>query len=394
MSKFNDFDYDYDDFYDYDPSNKGRTVKWIAITLAFVLLFSGLFAIIVKVYDVFPADETEEPAVTTGTPVTTAPPTTTEPPTTTAPPTTDVTPSETLKVESEEEVVYQLPRYMSFSEGAMRSTPTGQVSVRLTARVLPETAPNKQVDWKLEWADSSQTANMDDYMTIEPVSDGSTEATLSCKQAFSGEILLTVTTREGKHYDTCVISFVGKPSGFRFNVSSNNVGKLEAPFGNYYTLSTGTTMTMDLIPTNAFGQVGEGLSNFTYQVVAHGSITTKNQMYNTRTDAVTWDDASAKTIDIASISRISDYYDSCFDISIDGYRISIAANCTLENYYGTAERDSLKINYTDRFFEYTDDGWYYEVIVTDTTTGVVHSFNFRPIQSVTGVVLGDDTYEF
>ena len=52
------------------------------------------------------------------------------------------------------------------------------------------------------------------------------------------------------------------------------------------------------------------------------------------------------------------------------------------------------ITYENRFREYTDDNWYYEVIVTETNSGISTSFKVRPVKTVTNVVLADDIVTF
>ena len=103
--------------------------------------------------------------------------------------------------------VYEMPKLMSFSPKALAASTTGSVSVNVSATVYPTNAQNKNVDWFVEWCDTTKTENVSNYITVIPSSDGSTQATITCHKAFEGEILVTVTTREGKHSDTyiCII---------------------------------------------------------------------------------------------------------------------------------------------------------------------------------------------
>ena len=90
--------------------------------------------------------------------------------------------------------------------------PGTSVSRTLTATVLPATATNKAVDWHCEWVDASNTANVSDYVTVTPASSGSTTATVTCYQAFTSNVIITVITRESGYSATCVVSFIGIPT--------------------------------------------------------------------------------------------------------------------------------------------------------------------------------------
>lgn len=70
------------------------------------------------------------------------------------------------------------------------------VSKTITATVAPATAANKYVDWSVAWGDESNEADVTQYVTVTPTSNGSTVATVTCKQPFTGNIIVTVTTRE------------------------------------------------------------------------------------------------------------------------------------------------------------------------------------------------------
>ena len=72
----------------------------------------------------------------------------------------------------------------------------------LTATIIPASAANKKVDWTVAWAHSGNKSKVTDYVTVIPKSNGSTTATVTCRQAFSGNIIITVTTRY-KHCCCC-----------------------------------------------------------------------------------------------------------------------------------------------------------------------------------------------
>lgn len=267
----------------------------------------------------------------------------------------------------------------------------GSVSKTLTAYVYPEDAKNKAVDWTIEWLDTEETKDISDYLTLVPDSDGSATAQLTCLQAFDGEALVTVTSREGAFFDTCQVLFVGNPT--TLSVDCDNLTEKTGSFGTYYEIGAGNSYTFDITPDNVFGTVGAEC-NYTFEVKGHGSFKTQTQYYSTINDGKSWDEGTEKTVNIADVTTVSKYEPSVFDWSVSGNKLTVNVNCTLENYYTSSVRNGNMITYENRFREYTDDNWYYEVIVTETNSGVSTSFKVRPVKTVTNVVLADDIVTF
>lgn len=266
----------------------------------------------------------------------------------------------------------------------------GGVSKTLTATVYPSDARNKAVDWTLEWLDTEKADNLSDYLTLVPSSDGANTATLTCLQAFEGEALVTVTTREGGYIDTCRVVFVGDPTSLTVSCDATTAS---GSFGSYYELGVGNSYTFDLTPDNAFGFVGAEC-NYTYTVTGYGSFKVQQQKYSTSYGTRTWVEGTEKTVNIKDVTTVSKYEPSVFDWAIDGNKLNVTVNCTLDSYYTDSIRVENTITYDDKFREYTDDNWYYEVKVTETNSGVSYTFKVRPVKVVTNVVLGDDVITF
>ena len=287
---------------------------------------------------------------------------------------------------------YKLPKYLSFSPQAMAASYTGTVFVNVSATVYPENAQNKKVDWSVEWADTTKTENVSNYITVTPSSDGSTQATITCHKAFEGEILVTVTTREGKHSDTCIVTFEGSVAWISITTDESKLLD-NTNIGEYYELGAGNTYTFDITPNNYFGTVG-AKCNYTYSVRKVGSITVQDQKQNTKTDNKVWVEGTSNTLPLSYITTINPYYEDLYTCSISGSKLNITVNCTLENYYVSSQRDGIQIYYTQRFCEYVGDNWYYEVTVTETNSGRTDIIRFRPVQTVSGVTLSMDEYKF
>ena len=267
----------------------------------------------------------------------------------------------------------------------------GGVSKELTATVYPSDARNKAVDWTLEWLDTEKEETLSEYLTLVPSSDGANTATLTCLKAFEGEALITVTTREGGYIDTCRVVFVGDPTSL--DVSCEEATTASGSFGSYYELGVENSYTFDLTPDNVFGVVGAEC-NYTYTVTSYGSIKVQQQKYITSSGYITWTEGTENTVNLNDITTVSTYEPSVFDWAIDGNKLTVTVNCTPESYYTSSQRVESTITYENKFREYTDDNWYYEVKVTETNSGVSHTFKVRPVKVVTNVVLGDNVITF
>ena len=307
----------------------------------------------------------------------------------------DVPSSEMLQSNDEDEFYgYGTAKVQAVSlsmNAAAVTAANGSVSKTLTAYVYPEDAKNKAVDWTIEWLDTEETRGISDYLTLVPDSDGSATAQLTCLQAFDGEALVTVTSREGAFFDTCRVLFVGNPSSV--NVSCDALSLKSGSFGTYYEIGAGNSYTFDITPDNVFGTVGAEC-NYTFEVKGHGSFKTQTQYYYTVNDGKTWEEGTEQTVNIADVTTVSKYEPSVFDWSVSGNKLTVNVNCTLESYYTSSVRNGNMITYENKFREYTDDNWYYEVIVTETNRGVSTSFKVRPVKTVTNVVLADDIVTF
>lgn len=266
----------------------------------------------------------------------------------------------------------------------------GGVSKELTATVYPSDARNKAVDWTLEWLDTEKADNLSDYLTLVPSSDGANTATLTCLQAFEGEALVTVTTREGGYIDTCRVVFVGDPTSLTVSCDATTAS---GSFGSYYELGVGNSYTFDLVPDNAFGFVGAEC-NYTYTVTGYGSFKVQQQKYSTSYGTRTWVEGTEKTVNIKDVTAVNKFEASVFDWAIEGNKLTVTVNCSLDRYYSDSIRVENTITYDDKFREYTDDNWYYEVKVTETNSGLSYTFKVRPVKVVTNVVLGDDVITF
>ncbi len=139
--------------------------------------------------------------------------------------------------------VYEMPRQINFTAAALAANPAG-VSIQIQATVYPDNAANKAVDWSVAWANGSDS-DIASYIRVTPTADGSTTAMVTCFAAFSNDIHVIVTTRDGGYQATCVIKFVGIATGISV---SSSVPKS----GEFFQLTTNSTNVFNINLTNSF----------------------------------------------------------------------------------------------------------------------------------------------
>ncbi|MDE5721717.1 MAG: hypothetical protein K2I30_03120 [Clostridia bacterium] len=249
--------------------------------------------------------------------------------------------------------VYNLPKAMSFSAVALAANPTG-ITVNVTASVEPSTATNKAVDWSVMWADSTNTANVTDYVTVTPASNGSTTATVTCYKAFTGDILVVVTTREGGYTADCVVTFVGKPTSL--TLTSVNANKS----GDKYGLGVGTTYDFNINLTNAINAVGAAYKDYSVAVVATGDLTVGTYESDPR---------GSKTWYTTKAAKLSDYVNDIITCTVEGETLHVTINKSIEGYYSSMVRNGTVRTYYDKV-KSVDSECYFTVYVNCKKIGV------------------------
>lgn len=248
------------------------------------------------------------------------------------------------------------------------SSTSSYVTQTLTATVLPATASNKTVDWSVAWADSSNTATVTDYVTVTPTSNGSTTATVTCKKAFTGNIIVTVTTRESGYTAECIVSFVGKPTDITVTSS------LTAQSDGYH-VGIGNAYTFNIGLTNPFNSVGADYQNITVELGGVGSVVLASKEYYVSSGSTTWYEGTTVTLDSLK--------DKFITVNYANGVITVNTLKTIESYYESMERiDSGRTRYyTNAFKEYASD-CYFTVKITETNSGLSETIKIRFDESV------------
>ena len=146
------------------------------------------------------------------------------------------------------------------------------VSKKIQAIIEPSTAKNASVDWSVEWGEK-QNGEVTDYLTVTPDADGSLSATVTCKQPFTGEIVVVCVTRQGGYVATCTVTYAGQPTDITL------AGEVSETDGAYR-FGIGNTYEYAIEMSNPFGAVGEKFNDISVSVTGVGSISRRRTKTN------------------------------------------------------------------------------------------------------------------
>lgn len=246
------------------------------------------------------------------------------------------------------------------SAGPMRAVPGQNYAEQtLSATVLPATANNKAVDWSVAWAET-QSGNVSDYVTVTPSSDGSTSATLRCYQPFTGNIVVTVTTRESGYTAECIVTFVGIPT--EINVS----GPFAESADGYYYVGVGDTYTYSVDLNNLFGTVGVDYQDVNVTLGGYGSVVLGDYDYYSQSKTSKWYEDTLHTVTLESLK------DKFMSVSYSNGSLNITTVKTIESYYEKMNRidGGRTRNYENKFKEYATDDAYFYIRIDQPDTGL------------------------
>ena len=251
------------------------------------------------------------------------------------------------------------PVTVSVTEKATTLTQT------LTATIIPVTAANKEVDWSVAWADTANTRNVTDYLTVTPKSSGSTTATVACFKPFEGNIIITVTTRDSGFWAQCVVDYVGKPTDMVFTTTLT-------PAANGYHVASEGSYTFNVALANPLGTVGEQFNNIEVDVSAVGSVVLGYREYYTASATEKWFEASDVTVELKTLT------DKFISVSYNNGVLTVNTLGAIEDYYESMERiDGGRTRaYKNQFRSYVND-CYFTVTITEKTSGLSKTIKIR-----------------
>ena len=287
-------------------------------------------------------------------------------------------------------------------------------TVKLHADVGPDDAANKKVDFSVSWgtAPTHGSEPVENYLTVTPDSDGSTTATVSCKNAFGDDtILITVTTREGGYTATCTVTFTGVADGISIS-GSTATKKSSSGRGEYYEVGTSKTYTFNISLTNAFDDVASDLSvkeigGVGTMYFGNGSFNDGGYINYTEMYQKDLGEVAGKFITSATISGntltvktgsvvLENYYDHIapdeyyiVDILYDRYVVEIT-----DDTMGYKDVGDSFVNQNAKYnAEHIDDCYFY-VTVEDEISGLTQTVKLWLVSSVSGVSLSPSALEF
>lgn len=256
------------------------------------------------------------------------------------------------------------------------------VSKKIQAIIEPSTAKNVTVDWSVEWGEK-QKAEVTDYLTVTPDSDGSLSATVTCKQPFTGEIVVVCVTRQGKYVATCTVTYAGQPTEITLTgITQETDGAYRFGIGNTYEYAVEMS--------NPFGAVGEKFNDIAVSVTGVGQVVLGYMEHFQAQNKDKWYDASDTTVEYDSLK------DALISASYANGKLTIKTLSAVEDFYrGTGRMDGGRtIFYEGKFRSYVSE-CYFNVTLTEQNSGCSKTIKvvYDP-GVVTGVNMSQNEMEF
>lgn len=256
------------------------------------------------------------------------------------------------------------------------------VSKKIQAIIEPSTAKNTSVDWSVEWGEK-QNGEVTDYLTVTPDADGSLSATVTCKQPFTGEIVVVCVTRQGGYVATCTVTYAGQPTDITL------AGEVSETDGAYR-FGIGNTYEYAIEMSNPFGAVGEKFNDISVSVTGVGQVVLGYMEHFQAQNKDKWYDTSDETVEYDSLK------DALISASFANGKLTIKTLSAVEDFYrGTGRMDGGRtIFYEGKFRSYVTD-CYFNVTLTERNSGCSKTIKvvYDP-GVVTGVNMSQNEMEF
>ena len=260
------------------------------------------------------------------------------------------------------------PRLMANADAGVATVAETYVAQELTATIFPNTASNILVDWTVAWESTSQTADIAQYITVNPTYAGSRVCEVRCFKALPGNAVITVTTRDGGHTAKCTVKFVGIPDTMTVTNSS-----LDRDISGNYVVSMfeRATYNFDINLNNIFNSVGTTYKNYSVvSVTPFGNIMAGSQC-----------DYGDGTVDWSSVqSTPLSTYKSDFTATVSGSTLKVNIP-----YVG-----GLYTNYSETSSETMYDDYFYSAIEGETCGVTVVVKNTSGLTATVKIVFDSD----
>lgn len=366
---------------------KSDKIKWTFTGIAFVLVFVMLAGVCLQVFgkdkwkptEWFEKTDMEQP--------------------------TPEIPDEKNDVNAEANSINYMSLQMS-NEAVVEVSETGvkTVSKTLTATVMPLDAPDKSVDWSIEWlVPPTDGADIAEYLSVTPENDGSLTATIIAYKGFENAIaVVTATTRVGKYSAMCQIKYDGAPESLLFIYNGEEISK-----SGSVTLTAGTTNAISLNLNNTLGAVGskygdfeivkiQGQGRFTLekQYVVNGSVkSSENIVFDLAEGSYTYTDEVLDSTQTLTLSP-----DQFLTASVSDNVLTVNAIKSVFSYCSTFPRTGYYFKYKGTYTDPRADGvadvcrWY--ILVRDKISEVQSLFYVNIESAVNSIALSDNVITF
>ncbi len=311
---------------------------------------------------------------------------------------------------------------LDISPRALASVQSGDVNsieIEIHATVVPFDAADKSCTWSIAWLNDDTTQNISEYLTITADSTDSQNATLEVFDAFLFDTaVLTVTTNDGGHTDTAIITYDGIPDTLEI-IATGLTKKSNERIGDYYEIGCNQDLTFDIVTTNQFGSVDPTLENdfevvsvcavgtaitadrsgsrgsFNYSYISNMPKEVEAELYSENADVsanIVNSKLNIKTnTDLFSYLYFSTAYSS---LSGGGSNVYISPNLISDDYSGSETingahpselPDATKAKIAEN--ETLKEGWHYQVTIKENNSNLFLTINFVKISNVQSVAL-------
>lgn len=348
-------------YQEFNQHKKSDTIKWIVAFSLIIVLMAG---VVVSLVISLKPDETQ--------------------------PVEDVIDENTVLTFTEE----ASPRILLAMSAPLYAPATqtrgASVSYNISAELNPSNVENKMVDWKIEWSEDAPLKDepIKDYFTLTPTSDGALTATLACVKSFRGSsAILSVTSRDSGVVGTATVTFSGKPGNIEVDVSgidTQNRGNL----AGVLQLKRGETYSRAISLTNVFNDIGPEYND--YQVTVTGIGSFQKGTFNATVSYTAWVDV----VDV-ELNSVKDDYISA---KIENGMLVITAKERYENMRGKTTGSSYGGSTKDMYKEDNKDANgnlpYYQIKVTEKTSGMSKTLNVYIVSTVREIRLDKTIFDF
>lgn len=301
-----------------------------------------------------------------------------------------------IELETIEQNEVVMLRYL----GEATMTSTGSIIKHVEAIVHPDDAPNKAVDWSIEWAEGASRADepIENYVKVYTNTPASTYATVECVQAFTGdEAIITVTTRKGGFKASISCTYVGYPDSFDFNRNGQGKVNNDTAWGKtIFEYDCGGTYNITFDLNNGVGAVGDQFNDWRIDSVhAYGGIDTQRVIKDssgnvTSTINNTIEPQLVQTgrhwlahMNVGAVCQLMEAE------IVDGVLVIEFAHSPSAYYSYSANPNGSA---TETFASFTNGKpIYFDIVIKEANSGLTKTINVRGITTTTGVSIKDTT---